>query len=387
LIAGTPLSLSLGPTRLLGAPSRTDAKVAIVPCVGYGADVKSSLKKGFDLVGGVGSLVKGKTVTVKINLTGTNFAPHLGRPAGESYMTHFDTAHALAALLFDNGAARVRFVESTNSRSTLENSLSLADWDVRALQSLGAVEFENTRNLGSGKRYAELAVAGSGYLFSRFSLNHSYQDTDVMVSLCKLKQHVATGVTLSMKNMFGVTPNSLYGQDAPGENAVGGRGPLHGSWGFWGSRKVDFPGWKNATQSNEAEYRVPHIVADICAARPIHLAIVDGITSMSGGEGPWCDRYDECRLTKPGVLVIGLNPVSTDAVGTALMGYENPRAPRGEGAFAFCDNHLLLAEKAGVGSADLAGIEVVGTSVEKAKTSYPPLRIAQEALSRRKGSR
>jgi uncharacterized protein (DUF362 family) len=31
---------------------------------------------------------------------------------------------------------------------------------------------------------------------------------DVMVSLCKLKQHLRAGVTLSMKNQFGNTPNS-----------------------------------------------------------------------------------------------------------------------------------------------------------------------------------
>jgi len=37
----------------------------------------------------------------------------------------------------------------------------------------------------------------------------SYADTDVFVSLAKLKHHETTGVTLTMKNMFGITPSSL----------------------------------------------------------------------------------------------------------------------------------------------------------------------------------
>jgi len=47
------------------------------------------------LLGGIGSLVKGKTVTIKINLTGTNFTPFLDRPVGETFMTHEATAGGL----------------------------------------------------------------------------------------------------------------------------------------------------------------------------------------------------------------------------------------------------------------------------------------------------
>ena len=71
------------------------------------------MEKCFDLLGGIGSLVKDKTVTVKMNLTGSDFKPLLGRPIGETYMTHYATALALGSLLFAAGARRVRFVEST----------------------------------------------------------------------------------------------------------------------------------------------------------------------------------------------------------------------------------------------------------------------------------
>ena len=384
MAAGAPLALAYGrdafaaesiiqPTGIVPAAMLSNAKVAIVSCKSYGPEVKAALKQSFDLLGGIGSLVKNKTVTVKLNLTGTNFSPVFDRPVGESYMTHSSTAMALAALLFDAGAKRVRFVESTQSRADLETSISFADWDVNALLALGKVEFENTRNLGKGKSYSHLKVPSGGYMFSSFDFNHSYEETDVMVSLAKLKQHITAGVTLSMKNLFGITPNSLYGDQAGSEDATAGRGPLHGGDNPEQRRKfaeLELPGLKKAATPGNAYYRVPHIVADICAARPIHLAIIDGITSMSGGEGPWCSDAGTLKLTKPGVIITGLNPVSADAVGTAVMGYPNPRAERGTHPFENCDNHILLAEQKGLGTADLSKIDVRGVPIAKAIYPY-----------------
>jgi len=274
---------------------------------------------------------------------------------------------ALGSLLFAAGARRVRFVESTQSKAELNATLRLADWDVKSLETLGKVEFENTRNLGHGSSYTHLRVPADGYMFSALDLNHSYADTDVMVSLAKLKNHITAGVTLSMKNLFGLTPNSLYGDQAGDEDATAGRGPLHNPSEF---PKIHPPGLKAGITSNDPTWRVPRIVVDVCAARPIHLAIIDGITSMSGGEGRWCKDAAEIKFTQPGVLIAGLNPVSTDAVGTAVMGYDNPRAVRGTKPFGFCDNHLLLAEQAGLGVADLNQIDVRGSTIAKAKCPY-----------------
>jgi uncharacterized protein (DUF362 family) len=248
--------------------------------------------------------------------------------------------------------------------------LSLADWDVNGLKALGKVEFENTRNLGSGPRYSHFKVPNGGLMFSSLELNQSYEKTDVMVSLCKLKQHLTAGITLSMKNLFGLTPNSLYGDKAGSENATAGRGPIHNPSGF---ENIKLPGLKEGQLSPEPTWRVPRTIVDICAARPIHLAVIDGITSMSGGEGPWCAGANKLAVTTPGVLVVGLNAVSTDAVGTALMGYADPRAARGTKPFHFCDNHLALAEEAGLGTADLARIEVLGLPISKARYPYKDL--------------
>jgi len=237
---------------------------------------------------------------------------------------------------------------------------------VNALQALGNVEFENTRNLGLGQRYATLRVPGGGGMFSTFDLNHAYDDTDVMVSLAKLKAHVTAGVTLTMKNMFGATPNSLYGDEAGNENATTGRQVLHFPRGY---DRIKLPGLKAGIGNEDSRWRVPRIVADLCGARPLHLAIIDGITAMNHGEGPWCDP-EQIKLTSPGVLIVGLNPVSTDAVGTTVMGYADPRAPRGTHPFEICDNHLLLAEQAGVGLADLAQIDVRGLTIAAARYPY-----------------
>jgi uncharacterized protein (DUF362 family) len=377
LAVGTPLISTAASRPLLGAESTSGpsaarsllsaAKVALAECRSYGPEVRTALANCFDLLGGIGALVKNKTVTVKLNLTGTNFASFLRRPPGETYMTHASTAFALASLLFGAGAKRVRFVESTQSRSSLENTLVLADWDVKALEALGKVEFENTRNLGSSKQYARVQVPTGRYMFSSFELNRAYEETDVMVSLAKLKQHVTAGVTLSLKNLFGITPNSLYGDQAGSEDATAGRGPLHNPRGF---EHIQLPGLNEGVVSRDPTWRVPRITADLCAARPIHLAIIDGITSMSGGEGPWCRHVNPLLLTTPGILIAGLDPVATDAVGTAVMGYDNPRAERGSKPFHFCDNHLLLAEQAGLGIADLQKIELLGVPIARARHPY-----------------
>ena len=377
--AGAAASLECAPNRLFAAdnllppnpPSlagrRSEAKVALVSCRSYGPELRPALEKCFDLLGGIGSLVKGKTVAVKLNLTNGDFMNFLGRPVGETFMTHPATALALGSLLFAAGARRVRFVESTPSRAALAATLTLGDWDVPALTALGKVEFENTRNLGSGKSYSHLRVPNGSYMFSAFDLNQAYEQTDVMISLAKLKLHLTAGVTLSMKNMFGITPNSLYGSEAGNEEATAGRGPLHSPRG---SDSVHLPNLKEGITSADPTWRVPRVTVDVCAARPIHLAIIDGIMAMTGGEGPWCQEAGRVKLTSPGVLIAGLNPVSADAVATAVMGYPDPRAARGMKPFQDCDNHLLLAEQAGLGIAELVRIDLRGLPIEKARYPY-----------------
>lgn len=375
LVQQAQAQLSRPVTNLFSAQSPASsatANVAIVPCINYGSGIYPAMKQMFDMLGGIAKLVANKTVTIKINMTTADFTNRFGgRPAGETFMTHPDTALALVQLLTEAGARRIRFVESSPLREGLDSILSRGDWDIRAFKASGKkVEFENTRNLGGNKNYSHFKVPGSGYIFNSFELNQAYEDTDVMVSLCKLKNHITAGVTLSMKNMFGITPNTLYGRNAGSEDAIGHRAPLHSLPEY---DHLELPGIKQEQRKyGDSGYSVPNIIADVVAARPIHLSIIDGITSVSGGEIPNTDKNGRpvVQFTAPGIIIGGFNPVSTDAVATACMGYDDPRAERGSWPFEKCDNHILLAEQAGLGPADLEKIDVRGMTIDEAMFPY-----------------
>jgi len=75
------------------------------------------------------------------------------------------------------------------------------------------MEWENAQNLGLGKQYVRMKVPGNAYMYPAYDLNHSFSDCDVYVSMSKLKNHWIAGVTMSLKNNFGITPCSLYGSD------------------------------------------------------------------------------------------------------------------------------------------------------------------------------
>jgi len=345
-------------------PGGGSATVALTRCRSYGTEAFDALSQSFDRLGGIGTLVNGKVVAIKVNFTGWPYRVLFGRPPGETYITHGDTALALARLLSEAGARRIRFVESVPSDEPFASAADAAGWDVPALRAIPGVEFENTRNLGFGTDYARLAVPDGGRLFSHLEVNHSYRDTDVYISLCKMKEHAtAAGVTLSMKNSFGMTPNSLYGSEGVGEDRLGYRGPIHDA-AEGGMRLL--PGEIPGNQDEIVGVRVPWTIVDENAARPIHLAIVDGITTVRGGEGWWNPNIEPIA---PGVIVAGFDPVATDAVSMAVMGFD-PRAADYATPFETRLNHVTLAEQAGLGTADLAQIDVVGLTIEAARTPF-----------------
>jgi uncharacterized protein (DUF362 family) len=350
-----------------GAPA---APVAVAKCASYNEDITAKLAAMFDQLGGLERMVRGKTVTVKLNLTGSPGLRFQGRPLGVTHYTHPKLVGAAAHLMGKAGARRIRFVESAwASGGPLEEYLLDSGWNVRSLLSAApGVEFENTNNLGKGKTYSRLKVPGRGYIYPAYDLNHAYEDTDVFVSMAKLKNHETCGVTLSLKNCFGNTPASIYGDDAktdePNEHPAKGRGDTF----HFGKRQPprSAPQEIDPSSNRDSGYRVPRIVADLVSARPIDLALIDGIESVAGGEGPWIKGL---RLVQPGVLIAGTNPVCTDAVATAVMGYD-PGAQRGTAPFQSCDNTMLLAERHGVGTADLARIEVRGVPIAQALYRY-----------------
>src|SRR6266581_2202523 len=74
------------PAILRGAPAAPATTVAVAKCPTYGPELVPTLDRMFDQLGGLGRIVKGKTVAAKINLTGSP-AYRLGYLACED--THY----------------------------------------------------------------------------------------------------------------------------------------------------------------------------------------------------------------------------------------------------------------------------------------------------------
>jgi uncharacterized protein (DUF362 family) len=350
-------------------PSPAAAEVTLARCRSYGAELTPVLEKMFDQLGGMGRLVKGKTVAMKVNLTGVP-STRLGYiPAELAHWTHPAVIGATAHLLTKAGARRIRILESAwSTADPLEEVMLEAGWDPRViLNAAPRVEMENTNWLGKAKRYSRFAVPNGGHIFPGFDLNHSYEDCDVFVSIAKMKEHATAGVTLAMKNLFGIAPATIYGDGAGKEGPSliprGGRNMFH-----YGNRQpsASAPAEKAHETPRDGGSRVPRIVADLVAARPIHLSIVEAIDTMAHGEGPWISGG---RYIRPGLIVAGLNPVSTDAVCMAVMGFD-AMDDRGKPPFERCDNTLRLGEELGAGTRDLQRIEVAGTPIRELRFDF-----------------
>jgi uncharacterized protein (DUF362 family) len=343
--------------------------VAIAKCLTYGSELRPTLARMFDQLGGLGGLVNGKTVAIKVNLTGESSQRFGHLPLETTYWTHSAVIGETIHLLGLAGAKRIRILESPWATiEPLEEFMLAANWEPRHfLNAAPRIEFENTNFLGNAKKYSRLTTPKGGHMFRAFDLNHSYEDCDVFVSIAKLKEHATTGITLAMKNCFGITPCTIYGGgagvDEPSLVPVNGRSPLH-----YGNRQPSrsAPAENDPKSPRDGGYRVPRIVADLAAARPIHLSIIDGIETINRGEGGWIRGVQHI---KPGVLIAGMNAVTTDAVATAVMGFD-PMADRGTAPFEKCDSTLRLAEELGVGTRDLNRIEVTGASIASVRFPF-----------------
>ncbi|MFP5249635.1 MAG: DUF362 domain-containing protein, partial [Acidobacteriota bacterium] len=202
------------PSLAAGAP---DGRVAIGRCQEYNQQVETTLGAMFDQLGGLEKLVRGKTVAVKLNMTGGPKMQLNGMPVEVTHWVHPEVIGATVALLGKAGAWRIRLLESVpGSMTSLQEFMASAGWKPQDFVSAARnVEFEDTNYLGNGTSYARMMVPYGGLMYSGFDLNHSYRDCDVFVSLAKLKEHRTAGVTLSMKNCFGLTPATIYAQEAP----------------------------------------------------------------------------------------------------------------------------------------------------------------------------
>jgi uncharacterized protein (DUF362 family) len=376
--------------------SAPTAPVSVAKVASYDEDLVAQFEKMFDQIGGIGSLVKGKTVAMKLNLMGGGGFE--GYSPGQTSQVHPNLAGALIAVLGKLGAKRIRLLESSSRKegTPLEDKLLKSGWDVNVIKNAApGVEFEDTNGLGQGKKYSTLKVRTRPYIFPAFALNHSYEDCDFFVSVGKMKNHEEMGISLSMKNLFGITPDLLYGADPvrPGVARTVRERVFH-----YGQvpPPAGLPQELDPKSNRYEGWRLPRLLTDICGARPIDLAVIDGIESLIGGEG----MLPGAKPAKPRLLVLGRNCVCTDAVAVATMGY-NPRAGRREApfrvyksprthppeqmippgeSFQYADNIMLLGEAVGMGTADLSKIDVRGVPIKDAVYDYESRWKGQERI-------
>jgi uncharacterized protein (DUF362 family) len=120
--------------------------------------------------------------------------------------------------------------------------------------------------------------------------------------------------------------------------------------------------------AQEMGARLPRVIVDLNRARPVDLALIDGIKTTEGGEGPWINAMSP---VEPGLLFAGKDPVATDAVATAAMDFD-PTEVRSHAPFLQSDNHLNIAHEWGLGTNRLDQIEVVGPSIQDVVHKFAP---------------
>ena len=246
---------------------------------------------------------------MKINLTGAPTYRIGYLPLEDTHYTNPYVIAAVAHLMGKAGARRIRILESPWSTADpveeyiMQGQLGAARHPgrrARTWSSKTPTIWARRRNIRAW--WCRMAATS----IPAFDLNHSYEDCDVFVSLAKMKEHATAGITLSMKNCFGLTPATIYGTGAGVDEPPSfPRRPDHGA-------RRQSPALEERASGERPEhargrtYRVPRTVVDLVSARPIHLAIVEGVKTMTGGEGPWI--REELQPAAPGVIVAGTEP-------------------------------------------------------------------------------
>ncbi len=317
-------------------------QVAIAQAESYDRDlIREQVFAMIEQLGGLEDVVKpGDKVAIKPNLTGgTLWERGLDVHPTESFVTHPAVTRALAEAALDAGAGEVFIVEAVydmgswvrwgNSDLARDLGLTLVD-----------LNYENPYD-----EFYEQAVP-NWLIYERFIMNQVLREADVFMSVAKLKCHATAGITLSMKNLVGLIPARFYQLD-PGHS---NRSELHGT-------------------GRQGTLRIPSVVMDLVRARPIDFALIDGVLTAEGSEGPWNEDFSPKAAH---VLIAGKDMVATDTVGAAVMGFDPAAASFAEPPFRFCLNHLQLAASLGLGSNRLADVEIVGADLDDVIVPFRP---------------
>lgn len=293
-----------------------------------------------DTLGGLHDLIKpGARVGIKVNLTGSPAMDAPDKPpAPELFATHPAVAGAICEWLTDAGAGPLHIMDG------IADETAWSKWGYAEMAKPLGAKLINLSKPAPYSGFAVLPVGNQSQIYNAFLLNGLLQKLDVFISVAKLKCHSVMGVTISMKNLIGLTPLYEYMR----KDTDNARTALHGSPDY--------------------DTRLPGVILDLNLARPIDLAVIDGIFTCEGGAGPWDKSLAQ---VKPGIFAAGLDPVATDAVGTALMGFD-PEAASQSLPFTRTNNYLTMAQKLGLGTNRLDEIPVMGESLEAMRFPFQP---------------
>ena len=246
------------------------SRVCILNADQYSDRLEGRLIEGLRLFS---HLIVGKTVMLKPNLV--EFIP------GVEVNTNPKLVGAAAYCLLRLGAKTVVVAEGPGHQRDTDFILS----ETGLAQELSArhIEFVDLNRDDLVETRLLASYTGLGNLW----LPKTVLSSALIVSMPKVKTHHWVGVTLSMKNMFGVVPGLRYGWP---------KNVLH---------------WSGIHES----------ILDICATVPVGLVIADAIVCMEGN-GPLNGQAR--RLNR---IIISDDPVAADATCTRLMGFVPERIP------------------------------------------------------------
>jgi uncharacterized protein (DUF362 family) len=233
----------------------------------YSVDLGRIILAGLKELGVSEEKIRGKRVLLKPNLVETV-------PGAIHINTHPLVVRGAAEAFLNLGASRVLVAEGPGHRR--DTLLVLEESGLSNVLYEDRIPFVD---LNDDVGYTVLN-AGKSSRLEKLILPVTLKQVDYIVSLAKMKTHHWTGITLSMKNLFGVMPGSFYG---------------------WPKNLLHWAG------INEA-------IFDITATLKPDFAIVDGVVGMEG-DGPimGTPKY-------AGVLVMGGNLPAVDATCARIMG-------------------------------------------------------------------
>ena len=266
--------------------------------------LEESLDAAMKYIGGIEDLVpEGSKVLIKPNIARFQAPPDTIDPI---------LVKALINVLKRRNPSVIWVADGSGEGNTTENFRSLGYSPVAEETGVELVD------LNHGE-LVKVSLPGGGTVFDSFMLNRILVEADVFISVACMKTHSTAVVTLGMKNLIGLAPGSVYGFP---------KAELH-------ARAL-------------ASYYMAGVITDLCTARKIDLAIIDGRVGMEG-QGP----HDGGPVDL-GLMIVGRDPVATDSVASVIMGFDPEEVPT-----------LSLGEERGLGTNDLHKIEVKGENLEE----------------------